>query len=112
MQENYNVARIAVAGIGYVGLSNAILLAQHNEVVALDLNQERVDLLNARKPPIEDEAASEYLATRQLNLSATTDKELAYRNADFVIVATPTDYDPDTNYFNTRSVEAVIRDAL
>lgn len=112
MQENYNVARIAVAGIGYVGLSNAILLAQHNKVVALDLNQERVDLLNARKPPIEDEAASEYLATRQLNLSATTDKELAYRNADFVIVATPTDYDPDTNYFNTRSVEAVIRDAL
>lgn len=112
MQENYNVARIAVAGIGYVGLSNAILLAQHNEVVALDLNQERVDLLNARKPPIEDEDASEYLATKPLNLSATTDKALAYRNADFVIVATPTDYDPDTNYFNTRSVEAVIRDAL
>jgi UDPglucose 6-dehydrogenase len=104
--------KIVVAGIGYVGLSNAILLAQHNEVVALDLDAKRVELVNARKSPIEDVEASEYLATKTLNLSATTDKQGAYKGADFVIVATPTDYDAETNYFNTRSVESVVNDAL
>jgi len=104
--------KIVVAGIGYVGLSNAILLAQHNEVVALDIDPVRVDLVNARKSPIEDAEASDYLATKFLNLRATTDQRDAYAAADFVIVATPTDYDPDTNYFNTRSVERVVDDVL
>jgi UDPglucose 6-dehydrogenase len=104
--------KIAVAGIGYVGLSNAVLLAQNNEVVAIDLMQEKVDLVNAKKSPIVDVEIEEYLATKELNLLATSDKHLAYADADYVIVATPTDYDPETNYFNTGSVEAVIRDVL
>lgn len=100
--------KIAVAGLGYVGLSNAILLAQHNEVVALDISQARVDLVNARRSPIVDAECEEYLATRALNLTATGDAETAYHGADFVIIATPTDYDPQTNRFNTSTVEAVI----
>ena len=102
--------KIAVAGIGYVGLSNAILLAQHNEVVALDLSPERVALVNAHKSPIVDREVEEYLAAGKLNLRATTSPEDAYAGADYVIVSTPTNYDPVTDHFDTRSVEAVIRD--
>jgi UDPglucose 6-dehydrogenase len=104
--------KVAVAGLGYVGLSNAVLLAQHNEVVAVDLVEEKVAFVNLGKSPIVDDEISEYLANKTLNLTATTDKALAYRNADYVIIATPTDYDPATNYFNTGSVEAVINDVL
>jgi UDPglucose 6-dehydrogenase len=101
--------KIAVAGIGYVGLSNAILLAQNHEVVALDLNPEKVALLNAKQSPIIDSQVSDYLANKPLNLRATLDASVAFQGADLVIVATPTDYDPDSNYFNTRSVEAVVK---
>ena len=104
--------KIAIAGTGYVGLSNAILLSQHNEVVAVDIIQEKVDMINNKKSPIVDREIEEYLATKQLNLVATTDVYKAYKDAEFVIISTPTDYDPEQNYFNTRSVEAVIADVL
>ena len=104
--------KITITGIGYVGLSNAILLAQHNEVIALDIIQEKVDLINERKSPIVDQEIEEYLATKELNLVATTDVFTAYKDAEYVIISTPTNYDPELNYFNTRSVEAVIANVL
>ncbi|HSG04024.1 MAG TPA: nucleotide sugar dehydrogenase, partial [Marinobacterium sp.] len=104
--------KIAVAGTGYVGLSNAVLLAQHNEVVAVDLVQSKVDQINARRSPIEDPEIEEYLSTRKLNLTATIDTKRAYVDADFVIISTPTDYDPQTNYFDTSTVESVICDVI
>ena len=97
--------KIAIAGTGYVGLSNAILLAQHNEVIALDIIQEKVDLINNKKSPIVDKEIEEYLATKELNLVATTDAYKAYKDAEFVVISTPTDYDPEKNYFNTTSVD-------
>lgn len=100
--------KIAVAGTGYVGLSNAILLSQHNEVYAVDIIQEKVDLINNKKSPIIDKEIEEYLATKKLNLTATTDASLAYKDADFIIISTPTNYDPEKNYFDTSSVEAVV----
>ena len=101
--------KIAIAGTGYVGLSNAILLSQHNEVYAVDIIEEKVNLINSGKSPIVDREIQEYLATKDLNLTATTDAKLAYENADFVIISTPTNYDPKMNYFDTSSVEAVIK---
>lgn len=104
--------KITVVGTGYVGISNAILLAQRNAVVALDIDARKVEQINAKQSPIADPEIEDYLANKPLNLIATTDRDAAYSGAHFVIVATPTDYDPDTNYFNTRTVESVIADAL
>lgn len=104
--------KITVAGAGYVGLSNAVLLAQHNEVFVVDILQEKVDMINNRQSPIVDKELEDYLAKKELNLTATTDNYTAYKDAEYVIIATPTNYDPDKNYFNTRTVEAVIANIL
>jgi UDPglucose 6-dehydrogenase len=104
--------KITIAGAGYVGLSNAILLAQHNEVIALDIIKEKVDMINNKKSPIVDPEIEEYLGTKDLNLTATTDNFEAFKDADYVIISTPTNYDPEKNYFNTRAVEAVIANVL
>lgn len=104
--------KIAVTGIGFVGLSIAVLLSQRNEVIALDIDQDKIDLVNAKKSPIEDKEIQEYLSSRALNLKATTDKYVTYQNADFVIIATPTDYDSIRNFFNTDSIQMVIKDVL
>lgn len=104
--------KIAIAGSGYVGLSSAVLLAQHHHVVALDINPEKVNLLSRRQSPIADKEIEEYLANKTLDLSATLDPRKAYEDAQYVIIATPTDYDPETNYFDTRTVEAVIRKVM
>jgi len=112
LEEGNQEMKITIAGTGYVGLSNAILLAQHNEVTALDIIQEKVDLINNRKSPIIDAEIEDYLANKELNLKATTDNFVAFKDAEYVIISTPTNYDPEKNYFNTRTVEAVIANVL
>lgn len=104
--------KITIAGIGYVGLANAVLLAQHNEVTALDIDQNKVEMINNRRPPIIDAEIETYLQTKTLNLKATTDKNAAYKDAAYIIISTPTNYDPDKNYFDTHSVESVIADVF
>jgi len=104
--------KIAVAGTGYVGLSNAVLFAQHNQVTAVDIDQEKVEKINKKQSPIVDKEIQFFLQEKPLNLSATTDAHAAYKNADFVVIATPTDYDPQTNYFNTKTVESVISQVI
>lgn len=104
--------KVAIVGIGYVGLSNGILLSQHNEVFALDIDQNKVDMLNNKQSPISDPEIEAYLLNKKLNFIATSDKQIAYQNADFIIIATPTNYDPKTNYFDTSSIESVIQDIL
>ena len=110
--KNYNTVKIAVAGTGYVGMSIATLLAQHNEVVAVDIVPAKVEKINRRISPIQEESIEAFLAERELNLRATLDAESAYRDADFVIIATPTNYDPHTNFFDTSAVEAVIEKVM
>ena len=100
--------KIAIAGTGYVGLSNAILLAQHNEVLAVDIVQDKVDFINNKKSPIVDKEIEEYLQNKKLNLTATTDAEKAYSEADYIIISTPTNYDSEKNYFDTSSIETVL----
>ena len=104
--------KIAIAGTGYVGLSLAVLLAQHNEVIALDIMTEKVEMLNRKISPISDAEIEDYLKNKTLNLTATLDKKNAYQSAEFVVIATPTDYDVETNYFNTRSIESVVADVI
>lgn len=104
--------RITVAGLGYVGLSNAILLSQNNEIIALDIIQERVDMINKKKSPIKDQEIEDYLLFKKLKLTATTDKQKAFKDAEYVIISTPTSYDPKKNYFNTETIEDVIKSVL